>query len=83
MRILFIAPYPPAHDGIGHYSQMLSDELQRQGHAVGILWSRSSGEPRSEIVGSMPSPHESIAPALAAIEAFKPDIVHAQFAFST
>ncbi len=83
MRILLIAPYPPAHDGIGNYSQLLSDELQRQGHVVGVLWSRSSSEPRSEIVGVMPDSGASIGPALAAIDDFAPDVVHVQFAFST
>jgi glycosyltransferase involved in cell wall biosynthesis len=83
MRILFIAPYPPAHDGIGNYSQMLCDELARQGHELGVLWSRDSGAPPSQVIAVMPGALEPIGPALAAIDRFAPDIVHAQFAFST
>jgi glycosyltransferase involved in cell wall biosynthesis len=83
MRILFIAPYPPAHDGIGNYSQMLCEELARQGHELGVLWSRDSGAARPPIIAVMPGSLESIEPALTAIERFGPDIVHVQFAFST
>jgi glycosyltransferase involved in cell wall biosynthesis len=83
MRIAFIAPYPPAHDGIGNYSQLLGDELVRQGHELGVLWSRDSGATPPEVIEVMPGARESIEPALAAIDRFGPDIVHVQFAFST
>jgi glycosyltransferase involved in cell wall biosynthesis len=83
MRIMFIAPFPPAHDGIGNYSQLLCDELARQGHEPGVLWSRASGAARPEVIGVMPGPLEPIGPTLAAIDRFGPDVVHVQFAFST
>ena len=40
MKVVFISPFPPAHDGIGTYSQMLCDEIVRQGHEVRVVMAR-------------------------------------------
>ncbi|MGH2915647.1 MAG: glycosyltransferase [Solirubrobacteraceae bacterium] len=42
MRVLFITPFAPERDGIGTYSEMLTGELARQGHQVGVISARSS-----------------------------------------
>lgn len=82
MRVLFVGPYPPERDGIGTYSQMICDELTRQGHTVAVLSARPSPDPLPEVIGSLPGPLERADDAVAAVSRFRPDVIHAQFAFA-
>lgn len=80
MRVLFITPYPPERDGIGTYSQMICEELARQGHHVGVLCARPTATPAPEVIGSLPGPGRPVSAAVAAARRFAPDVVHVQFA---
>lgn len=81
MRVLFVAPYPPEHDGIAAFTSLARAELVAQGHEAGVISARVSDVPRPEVVGSLPvAPWGSVHRAVSAARAFRPDVVHVQFA---
>jgi glycosyltransferase involved in cell wall biosynthesis len=80
LRIVLVAPYPPARDGIGNYTQLIRNELVAQGHEAVVVSARSISGPLPETIGSIPSKSPERDELLAAIRKFRPDVVHVQFA---
>jgi glycosyltransferase involved in cell wall biosynthesis len=81
VRVLFVSTYPPERDGIGTYCAILAEELIKQGHRVGVISARASPVPRAEVIGSLPQPPRRRPDSLlSTAQAFRPDVVHVQFA---
>ena len=56
MRVLLIAPYPPAVDGIGIYTRVVARGLEAAGHEVAVVATRplETGYP-DEVVATLPA----------------------------
>ncbi len=81
MRVLLVAPYPPAVDGIGIYARVIARGLEAAGHDVAVVAARPLGtDYPSEVVATLPASPRSLSDVLAAVERFGPDVVHVQFA---
>lgn len=83
MRVLAIGPFPPDHDGIATYTEMICAELRRQGHKVGVLASHAADPAPAEVIGVLAGPLASPAGLAARVRAYDPDLVHLQFAVAT
>ena len=83
MKVLSIAPCPPDHDGIATYTEMICDELDRQGVEVRMIASHPARPDASEVLGVLGRPLDSPTVLVARAQAFGPDLVHLQFAVST
>jgi glycosyltransferase involved in cell wall biosynthesis len=82
MRILFMGPYPPVRDGIGEFTWMLAHELQQAGHEIGVVVPyRAPGFP-AEVLGSLAAAPRERDRLRAALPAWRPDVVHVQFAIA-
>lgn len=75
MRVLHLAPYPPARDGIGAYARVLAAALADRGHETAVVAARPHPSSPPEVLGALGDPGlpERIA-------RFRPDVVHVQFA---
>jgi glycosyltransferase involved in cell wall biosynthesis len=80
MRVVFIAPYPPARDGIGDYTSNLVRALVDQRHEVRVFVPRPLADAPPEVVGALGSSRRNMSEVLAEIDRFDPDVVHVQFA---
>jgi glycosyltransferase involved in cell wall biosynthesis len=80
MRILYVSPYPPARDGIGAYTSLLTAAMQDRGCEVRVLVPRPAADSPPEVVGAIGWLPWREAAALRRISEFGPDIVHVQFA---
>jgi glycosyltransferase involved in cell wall biosynthesis len=80
MRILFVAPYPPARDGIGDYTERLVHALAERGHEVRVITPRPLAGASEVVIGALPRSHRELPGLVARIDAFAPDVVHVQFA---
>src|SRR5436309_12570790 len=83
MRILHVSPFPPERDGIGDYCSMLCRELVRGAHRVAVISARPSPAPAPEMIGSLPRRADKSQQLLAAVDAFRPEVVHVEFALAS
>ncbi|GAA3227992.1 glycosyltransferase [Actinocorallia longicatena] len=75
MRILFVSPYPPARDGIGTYTRVMSRGLGEAGHTCAVITPRPQPGAPAEVIGALGDTG-----LIERISAFAPDVVHLQFA---
>jgi glycosyltransferase involved in cell wall biosynthesis len=81
VKILFAGPYPPVRDGIGEFTWMLGQELQRAGQEIGVVVPyRVPGLP-AEVMGSLAGAGER-GRLRRSLADWRPDIVHVQFAIA-
>jgi glycosyltransferase involved in cell wall biosynthesis len=80
MKILFLSPYPPARDGIGDYTAALAVALVAEGHAVRVIAARRADSAPDEVIGVLPRTTQEQRALLEAVDRWKPDLVHVQFA---
>ncbi len=82
MKVLFAGPYPPVRDGIGEFTWMLAQEMRRAGHEIRVVVPyRVPGLP-AEVVGSLATAGGERGSLRRALAAWKPDVVHVQFAIA-
>lgn len=79
MKILYVSPYPPARDGIGTYTQVLGRALRATGHEVAVAAVRSAPDAPPEVIGALGG-YGAPASLRTAVSAFRPDVIHVQFA---
>ncbi|GAA2208714.1 glycosyltransferase family 4 protein [Nonomuraea monospora] len=77
MRILYVSPYPPARDGIGAYTHVLAHAVRERGHDIAVVAARPHPDAPGEVIGTLGS---TVQPLREAVDRFRPDVVHAQFA---
>jgi len=85
LRILFIAPYPPARDGIGNYTFELARGLRRQHCEIAVVTPEPvPGSADARLLGSLGSlgslGGDSSTRLASAVREWAPDVVHVQFA---
>jgi glycosyltransferase involved in cell wall biosynthesis len=82
MKILFAGPYPPVRDGIGEFTWMLAQEMLHAGHEIRVVVPyRVPGLP-AEVAGSLATAGSERGKLRRALAAWKPDVVHVQFAIA-
>jgi glycosyltransferase involved in cell wall biosynthesis len=82
VKILFAGPYPPVRDGIGEFTWMLAQELQRGGHEVRVVVPYPVPGLPAEVLGSLRTAGRERARLSRALAAWNPDVVHVQFAIA-
>jgi glycosyltransferase involved in cell wall biosynthesis len=82
VKILFAGPYPPVRDGIGEFTWMLGQEMRRGGHEVRVVVPYPVAGLPAEVVGSLRTARRERARLRRALAAWKPDVVHVQFAIA-
>jgi glycosyltransferase involved in cell wall biosynthesis len=82
MKILYVSPYPPAADGIGDYTWLLADSAAAAGHEIRVLVPYAAREAPPEVIGSLAPPGRRNDVLMQAVEQWRPDIVHVQFAIA-
>ena len=79
LRVLFIAPYPPARDGIGNYTAELAGALRTSHCEVAVVTPEPvAGPPDARLLGSLGG--DPVARLASAVTTWAPDVVHVQFA---
>ena len=82
MKVLYVSPYPPAHDGIGNYTWTIATAMREAGVDIGVVVPRRAPAAPPEILGAVNAgPHE-YAKLRATIAQLAPDIIHVQFAIA-
>lgn len=80
MRVLYLAPYPPARDGIGAYASVLARAVSEHGVEVRVVVPRPAAGCPPEVIGAL-NWHPGRAGAVwQSIARFRPEVVHIQFA---
>jgi glycosyltransferase involved in cell wall biosynthesis len=82
VRILFAGPYPPVRDGIGEFTWMLAQEMQRAGHETRVVVPYPVPGLPGEVLGSLPIASRGRAGLRQVLAAWKPDVIHVQFAIA-
>lgn len=82
VKILFAGPYPPVRDGIGEFTWMLAQEMQRGGHEVRVVVPYPVPGLPTEVVGTLRMAGRERARLRRALAAWTPDVVHVQFAIA-
>lgn len=82
MKVLYLSPYPPAHDGIGNYTWTLATAMRRAGVGIGVVVPRSEPGGPPEILGAINSRSHEYAKLRTKIVQWNPDIIHVQFAIA-
>ena len=82
MKVLYVSPYPPAHDGIGNYTWTLATAMREAGVEIGVVVPRGLPASPPEILGAINAGPRGYARLLSAIARWDPDIIHVQFAIA-
>lgn len=80
MKVLYIAPYPPAQDGIGQYTWTLANAVRRTGADIRVVVPRYEPNSPDEILGAIAGP--CAAQVRSAVLEWHPDVIHVQFAIA-
>jgi len=80
MRVLYVAPYPPARDGIGDYTSVLARAVRSQGVEVRVLLPRQGPGCPPEVIGALSWRSGATDEVWQRIATFGPEVVHVQFA---
>lgn len=80
MRVLYVAPYPPARDGIGDYTSVLAGAVRDQGTEVRVLLPRPALGGPPEVIGALSWRPGASGDVWRSIARFRPEVVHVQFA---
>jgi glycosyltransferase involved in cell wall biosynthesis len=82
MRVLYVSPYPPMHDGIGNYTYALARAVRNAGNDVAVVVPRSVSEAPEEVVGALAPAWWKPARLCSVIGQWNPDVIHIQFAIA-
>jgi len=82
MRILYISPYPPTHDGIGDYTYALANAVRSAGNDVGVIVPRKVPDAPPEVVGALAPASFKAACLCSVLSQWHPDVIHVQFAIA-
>lgn len=80
VKVLYISPYPPVHDGIGDYTAILASAVRGAGNDFNVVVPFAGPNDRPEVVGAVAAAGLKGSKLQSAIAARKPDVVHVQFA---
>lgn len=80
MRVLFVSPFPPAPDGIGRYSHTLIAALEDGGHQSAVVVPRKWESYPERVIGIVGFRKSENARLLNDVIAWRPDLIHVQFA---
>lgn len=82
MKVLYVSPYPPSHDGIGTYTHMLAEAAREHGHDVRVIVPRITPQTSPEVIGAVSLRGRESRNLVEAIVKWDPDVVHVQFAIA-
>lgn len=82
MKIVFVSPFPPAHDGIGTYSQTIITALQTAGHEAKVVLPSRQKCQSDDVIGALGSQRSELTMLRDTVMKWDPDIIHVQFAFA-
>jgi glycosyltransferase involved in cell wall biosynthesis len=82
VKVLYVSPYPPAHDGIGAYTHLLAEASRGQGHDVRVVVPRLTSHASPDVIGALPSRGRKSLKLLETTTKWDPDVVHVQFAIA-
>lgn len=82
VRVLYLSPYPPAHDGIGNYTCTLATAMKKAGVDIGVVVPRSAPGSPPEILGAIEAGGREYSRLRSAVAQWNPDIIHVQFAIA-
>ena len=82
MKVLYVSPYPPSHDGIGTYTHMLAEAAREHGHDVRVIVPRVTPQTSPEVIGAVSLRGRESRNLVEAIVKWDPDVVHVQFAIA-
>jgi glycosyltransferase involved in cell wall biosynthesis len=81
MRVLYLSPYPPARDGIGNYTFLLANAVRDAGNEIAVIVPHEMPNAPPEVIGCAVGSHRDRRTDIgAAVERWKPDVIHVQFA---
>jgi glycosyltransferase involved in cell wall biosynthesis len=80
MRVLYVSPYPPTHDGIGDYTHALANAVRDAGNDVAVIVPRKVSEAPPEVVGALAPVWWKSARLRSVVSQWNPDVIHLQFA---
>jgi glycosyltransferase involved in cell wall biosynthesis len=80
MRVLYVSPYPPTHDGIGDYTYALANAVRNAGNDVGVIVPRRVSDAPPEVVGALAPAWSKPARLCRVLSQWNPDVIHVQFA---
>jgi glycosyltransferase involved in cell wall biosynthesis len=82
VKVLYLSPYPPAHDGIGNYTWTLATTMRRAGVDFGVVVPRRAAGSPPEILGAINAGGQEYAKLRSTVAQWNPDIIHVQFAIA-
>jgi glycosyltransferase involved in cell wall biosynthesis len=82
VRVLYLSPYPPAHDGIGDYTWTLATAMRRAGVEISVVVPRIDPDGPPEILAAINAGSHEYAKLRSEIARWNPDLIHVQFAIA-
>jgi glycosyltransferase involved in cell wall biosynthesis len=82
VRVLYLSPYPPAHDGIGDYTWTLATAMRRAGVEISVVVPRVDPDGPPEILAAINAGSHEYAKLRSEIARWNPDLIHVQFAIA-
>jgi glycosyltransferase involved in cell wall biosynthesis len=80
MRIIYVSPFPPAHDGIGTYTRAFVNAMTDQGHEARVITPRPHPDSPQEVIGAIGTGSGQLTGLRDVVMKWQPDVVHVQFA---
>lgn len=80
MKVLFVSPFPPAKDGIGAYTRSLVTALRDAGADARVVLPRPQQGAGQDVIGALTRRRSGLERLSEAVGAWRPDIIHVQFA---
>jgi glycosyltransferase involved in cell wall biosynthesis len=82
VKVLYLSPYPPARDGIGSYTWTLANAVKDRGAEIAIVVPRAYSDSPPEVIGALTWAGHNYGDMRSVVAAWKPDIIHVQFAIA-
>jgi glycosyltransferase involved in cell wall biosynthesis len=82
VKILYVSPYPPVQDGIGNYTWTLANGIRSASVDVRVIVPRDEPSRHPDVIGAVSMTGQEYARVRSEILAWRPDVVHVQFAIA-
>lgn len=82
LKVLYLSPYPPEHDGIGNYTWTLASTMRNTGIDVGVVVPRLQPGSPPEVLGAIAAGARENSKLRSVIVRWNPDVIHVQFAIA-
>ena len=82
MKIIYVSPFPPAHDGIGTYTRAFVSAMTDQGHEARVITPRVHPDSPQEVIGAIGGGAGQLTGLHDVVMRWQPDVVHVQFAIA-